>query len=297
MRANQIILLGFLVFIISSCLNSNSKELISLRIENDSLRLLIDSLSNTLENRFNYANKLAKENNDSMALDAYQEIVNNYPNTPYAEKAESEVLKIKKEIETRIQEQERLKNLGFDAIEAKSNVDLGYLNMKFSDIQFKESFVFDSYDDRYHYLSAERGSKYLVMRATITSEVNNPSLPFVLAYVLKNGKLINLTPIGLQYKFRRWEDYGSYLGNNADYGNDFAQTSSINFNLGSQIREEQYKGFPVYVILHKAHSHFRKVERFDSPPVSYSPNEYNFKNELEIEDLSLNGEYVLLKRL
>lgn len=277
--------------------NSNTAELNDLKKENQRLSAMVDSLLNTPENRYNKASKLQAQGNGTVAIDEFKQLVEYYPKSNYADMAKKEIAKIESEIKARKEEEERIKQMGFTAIKANAKIKYDYLTLNFADIQFKENYTFDSYGDRYHYRSAERGNKYLVVRASISSEVKNPSLPRILAYALKDGELKNITPLGLTYEFRRWEDYGSYLGNNADYGNDFAHTSTINFNLGSQIEESKFKGFPIYVVMQKTKAFHRNEERFDNPPVSYKADDYDYKDVLTPQDLSESGDYVLIKRL
>ena len=286
------------VGVLSGCMNSsNTTELNDLRKENKRLATMVDSLLKTPENRYNKASKLQAQGNDTLAIDEFKQLVEYYPKSNYADLAKKEIVKIESAIKERKDEEERIKRMGFAAIKASTKIKYDYLTLSFSDIQFKENFIFDSYGDRYHYRGAERGSKYLVVRVSITSEVKNPSLPRILAYALKDGELINITPLGLTYEFRRWEDYGSYLGNNADYGNDFAHTSTINFNLGSQIEESKFKGFPIYVVMQKAKAFQRNEGRFNNPPVSYKADDYNYKDVLTTQDLSDTGDYVLIKSI
>ena len=107
----------------------------------------------------------------------------------------------------------------------------------------------------------------------------------------------NITPIGLEYRFRRWEDYGSYLGNSADYGNDFSRTKTIPFSLGYEIEESDYKGYPIYVVLHNKLNIIKEYDRFANPPSSYNSKSYGYKKELNVDDFDENGEYILIKTM
>lgn len=284
--------------ILSGCVNnSNTTELKELKRENERLTAMVDSLLNTPENRFNKASQLLEQENDSSALNEYKELIEYYPKSNYAAMAENEVSKIETKIKRQKEEEERIKSMGFKAIKANSQIKYDYLTLNFTSVQFRENFTYDSYGDRYFYNSAERGSKYLVVRVSITSEVNDPVLPRILAYALKDGELKSITPIGLMYRFRRWKDYGTYLGNYADFGNDFAQTKTINFNLGDQIQESDFKGLPIYVVMQKTKAYHRVQERFENPPISYKQDDYTFKDILTPQDFSESGKYVLIKRL
>ena len=237
------------------------------------------------------------EGNRKLAFEYFNNIIENYKGSEYEIKSKNEIDNIEKYFEKERQKEELKKSLGFKILKPISKIELENLTLSFSDIQFKKSFTFDSYGDRYFYRSAERGSKYLTARVSITSKIKDPNLPHILAYRLKNGILENITPLGLEYRFRRWEDYGSYLGNSADYGNDFSHTKTIHFSLGYEVEESKYKDYPIYIVLHKKLNIERKYERFDNPPVSYSSESYGFKKELTVDDFDEIGDYILIKRI
>lgn len=73
----------------------------------------------------------------------------------------------------------------------------------------------------------------------------------------------------LSYEFRRWKDYGSYLGNHADYGNDFAHSSTIPFNLGLQVSEEIINEHEIYLVLNRNGCFMRSSDSYGRPKVQY----------------------------
>ncbi len=215
------------------------------------LKKTIDSLNNTPDRQYIKAKKLLAENRKEEALRHFTTISENYKGSEYAKKSNDEIKEIEEYFIEEKKKEELKRSLGFKVLKPSSRIELPNLILNFSDIQFNRSFVFDSYGSKYFYRKAERGSKFLTAKVSITSEINNPNLPHILVYRLKDGVLENLTPIGLEYRFRRWEDYGSYLGNTADYSNDFARTKTIRFSLGYEIEEYDFSKFPIYVVLHK----------------------------------------------
>lgn len=255
----------------------------------------IDSLLNTPDKQFLNAKKLLSEGKRKLALNNFTKISENYKGSEYENKSNQEIERIEKYFKEEKRKADLKKALGFKILKPKSIIKTDELTLKFSSIQFKKSFTFDSYGSRYFYRSAERGSKYLTARVSITSKVKDPKLPHILAYKLEGGVLRNLTSLGMDYRFRRWEDYGSYLGNSADYGNDFSHTKTIPFSLGYEISESEYKGLPIYVVLHKKNSIVRKYERFENPPTSYNPESYGFKSELTVDDFDKENDYILIK--
>jgi hypothetical protein len=167
----------------------------------------------------------------------------------------------------------------------------GDLTLKFSSISIGKRWTFDSYGSEYHYRDAVRGSKYVLTKVYITSESNNPNLPPILVYKLENG-LLSL--LGCQsYEFRRWKDYGSYLGNYADYGNDFAHSKTIPFNLGLQVSEEELNSFPIFVVMQKDGCFNRQKNSYGNPEIAYEKSFCDYKESLSVDDFEEN--YHLLK--
>ena len=288
-----------------SCNNpKNTKEYKELDKLNSELRnkvvklnLKIDSLENTPERQYLNAKELLKSGKKTTARNYFSNIVENFEDSEFSKKAKYEIKKIDKAIKEEKRKIELKKTLGFRILKPSSIIKIENLTLKFSSIQFKKSFTFDSYGDRYFYRTAERGSKYITARVSVSSEVKDPKLPHILAYRLKDGKLENLTGLGMEYRFRRWDDYGSYLGNEADYKNDFARTKTIPFSLGYEISESEFKGYPTYIVLHKTPSLSREYKRFDNPPVKYNPDSYSFKRTLTVDDFDKDGDYILIKKL
>ena len=110
---------------------------------------------------------------------------------------------------------------------------------------------------------------------------------------MKEGKLHLLGK--LEYEFRRWKDYGSYLGNYSDYGNDFSHSSTIRFNLGLQLSEEEIKNHSIYIVLKKEGCFVRSRNTYGNPEISYKGSSCQTKSILTLDDF--DNEYTLLKRL
>src|SRR5690606_7516026 len=124
-----------------------------------------------------------------------------------------------------------------------------------------------------------------------SSNSKDPNLPPVFVYKISNGELIYLAT--LDYEFARWDDYGSYLGNESDFRNDFAHTQTIRFELGSQISENEIKESPVFIVVGNENIFYRSYDRFANPPVSYRRSTYDYKSILKVEDF--NQDFHLIK--
>ncbi len=257
-----------LLFIFFKSKNEISRsEYESLQLENNQNKIIIDNLKNSPEMLFGRALKLRNDDSIVESRNHFKKILVQYPGRFEAKEAEKYLANLEKDYKAKLEEQERIKNLGFKAFSELSTFKLGGLKYNIRSINQSNSFTFDSYDDQYFYRAATRGSKYIVAKISISSESNNPNLLPIFAYKLINGKLEYIG--NLEYRFTRWKDYGSYLGNYSDYGNDFSHTKTITFNCGLEISNEDLNNSPIFIILRKDDCVFRSEDRFGNPPVSY----------------------------
>jgi len=153
---------------------------------------------------------------------------------------------------------------------AKSNKSYHSGDVSYSGLTFKitKRFNFDRYDDTYHYLDAERGEKIIWSDLTIKSKDKNPTLHGFGVYYLDADSSFVLIDV-LNYRFYRWEDYGTYLGNYHDNTNDFAYKESIRFSLYGKISDDLLNK-KIFVVTKKSPMFNRTEDRFGNPPVSYS---------------------------
>jgi len=300
MKRNLLTLtLGILLFF--GCSDGETKKQLSeLKTELEQTKAELNSCSaelteikNTAENRFIRAKKLLSENNLTSAKTEFQGIVDNFKGTNDATVASKEIEKIEKTIEEERIEAERKKALGYKILKPTSNVKYGDLSLRFEKIWIGKRWTFDDYGHQYFLRDAQRGNKHVLTRVSITSENNNPNLPPILVYKMNNGELNLLGTLG--YKFRRWKDYGSYLGNYADYGNDFAHSKTIPFNCGLELSEDVLKSGTVYIVLKKQGCFNRVKTDYGNPEITYREGSCSPKRTLTVEDF--DNDYVLLNKL
>lgn len=251
----------------------------------------LTEIKNTPEQRFIRAKKLFVDNDLLGAKNEYQGIVDNYKGTNDANTASKEIIKIDQTIEKNRIEEERKKALGYKILKPTSSVKYGDLTLKFDKIWTAKRWTFDDYGRQYFLRDAERGSKHVLARVSITSENNNPSLPPILVYNMHDGELQLLGTLG--YEFRRWKDYGSYLGNYADYGNNFAHSKTIPFNLGLALSNEKLENKAVFVVLKKKGCFNRHKKDYGNPEIEYNEGSCKAKRILKVKDF--DNDYVLLK--
>lgn len=298
----------FLMTLLTSCSNgklekelSNTKsELEKLKIELKTCSTELSDIQNTPEQRILVANRLFNSGELTAAKKSYNNIISKFPETEFSKQASMKIKEIDKELERkRIKEkqkkaeEERKKALGFKILKPTNNVTFGYLKLRFEKVWIGKRWTFDGYGSRYFLRDATRGNKHVLVRTSISSETKNPHLPPIMAYQYKDGKLEIIGTLG--YEFRRWKDYGSYLGNYADYGNDFAHSKTIPFNLGIETNENKLKSGQVYIVMKKSNCFKRKHEDFGQPEISYNRMGCDVKRSLELSDF--DNDYILIKRL
>ncbi|MDH6355967.1 hypothetical protein M2132_002318 [Dysgonomonas sp. PH5-45] len=283
----KILLIQFIVMCLIGCSsNPNNTDLVNkvskLEEENQQLKETIKLLEYPASNRLISINKLISENKFNEANTEINELQKLFPKS--IESGEANNLKqiiLDKQAKAK-EEEDRIKALGFKALKEEPNIQVGYNKISVGAFSTATTFTYDAYDSRYFYNTADRGNKYVSARITITSTSKDPLLPVFYAYSISGDKLVLIDSFNL--RFARWEDYGSYLGNYHDNGNDFAKTSTIPFKIGIEVSEELLQN-PVVILVKNENCLKRKYNRFDDPSVSYSSDNCSSHKTLSIEDL------------
>lgn len=256
------------------------------------LRDSITMLAFPADQRLSKISTLVSSGDYSAAKQEISLLTSLFPESKEAKATPAIIEKIDRLVVQKKAEEERIKALGFKALKTNASITIGYNKVDFSNISVGNTFTFDSYGDTYHYFTADRGNKYLSAAMKITSGDKDPKLPQLALYSVSGD---TMTWEGNFFvRFTRWKDYGSYLGNYNDNGNDFSKVSSVNFKTGYEASEELTKK-PYAIILKKVNSLTRHYERFDNPPVSYTGS-VDYPYNLKLEDFTKDGsEYVVVK--
>lgn len=295
------ITLLLLLLILVSCANTETKDeldklkseltIVKKELANCSSDLI--SIKNTPQQRVIRAKKYLVENNLAKAKIEFQGIVLNFKGTKDADLANKEIIKIDKTVAKLKTEQERKKALGYKILKQNTRPKFGDLSLTFEKIWKGKRWSFDDYGNQYFLRDAKRGNKHILARVSITSDNNNPKLPPVSVYKMIDGELKLLGT--LNYEFRRWKDYGSYLGNYADYGNNFAHSKTIPFNLGLELSEDLLKSNSIYMVMKNEGCFSREKKNYGNPEIGYSIGQCFMKETLTVEDF--DEDYVLLKKM
>ena len=256
------------------------------------LRDTVSMLSYPASQRLIKINGLVSDGKYEEARNEMQQLSALFPESKEAQSIPSISAKIDNIIAKQKAEEERKKALGFRGLKTSLSATIGYNEVSFSNFSISNTFVHDAYDDRYFYNTADRGNVYFTATMQVTSNSKNPDLPTLAVYLIKGDKM---TREGImRIEFARWEDYGRYLGNYHDNGNDFAKTGTIRFKLGVELSEEVKKA-PYAIVLKKSNDLSRYEDRFANPPVSYKGSA-SYPYSLMVDDFTQeNSQYVIVK--
>lgn len=301
---NCILTLGMCVLFVScgvkhADFESVKKERDELRSKTTSDSILICRMKDTIsmlavpaDQRMAKVNKLIDDGDYERAKEEMKTITLLFPESKEATSSESVINRIDNLIEKKKMEEERIKSLGFKALKSVTTVDVDYNKIVFSGISIGNTFVHDSYDDAYFYNTADRGNVFVTATMSVTSTSKDPKIPTLAVYSIV-GNTMKLEETML-IRFARWEDYGTYLGNYHDNGNDFSKTSTVKFKLGTEVSKDvTQKAYAV--VLKKDNCMTRKYDRFNNPPVSYSGSS-NYPGILKLDDFTCeDSEYAVVK--
>jgi hypothetical protein len=217
-----------------------------------------------------------------------------FPDSSEAKQAEGLVLRMKAEQAARDAEAKRMATLGLKALKVSSTLVGDEATISLSGVSQTRRWTFDAYDSSIHYRDAEKGSAFIVARVKASSDNKDPGLPGAALYRSEGATLKRVALFS--YKFVTWQDFGSYLGNYADYGNDFAHTNVIPMSIGADATLANLAR-PLFVVATKEGCHKSQYERFSQPPVSYRESECSsLKETLEVNDFN-TGRIAVVHRL
>lgn len=250
-------------------------------------------LANTPERRLSEINSFVEHGDEKGATEAIAAMKSSFPKSTEVAKAEILLSNLQTKLRDESEASERKERLGFKILSEVKNFEAAGLKVAVSPAQITGRWVSDSYGDTYHYRDSERGNRFVVAKLSITADngIKDPSLPGFGVYEVKGKKLVLMSE--LNYEFVRWTDFGSYLGNEPDFRNDFAHTATIPFSVGTELSEERLNQ-PVFLIAARSNCHTRDYDRFKNPPVRYRGTCREIKQELSLDEAS-SKEYFILK--
>ena len=126
----------------------------------------------------------------------------------------------------------------------------------------------DRQNNSFYVSKADKGSTFLIVEFEAHAKSKDPSLPVIALYAGDD-----MTPMGrLRLRFHRWDDYGSYLGNYSDFGNDFAKRDKVKFSAAYEVPKERLTE-KIVLAASKAGCLVRTFERFSRPALRYEADQ------------------------
>ena len=254
----------------------------------------IDMLSYPSDQRLAKAKELLDVGELDKASEEISQLKKLFPNSQEASASSALITKIGEIKEAKRKEEERIRALGFKALNVVQNITIDDNKISFSNCKIGPKFTHDAYStysgSSWMEHTADKGNSYISYNMDVTSSSKDPNIPTIAFYSI-NGDRLDLEKV-FWVEFARWSDYGHYLGNYHDNINDFAKVNTVKFRVGAQIEDDYFKK-PYVVVLKKANTLSRHYDRYENPPVSYS-GDANYPSSLTIEDFN-KGIYVALK--
>ncbi len=178
---------------------------------------------------------------------------------------------------------------GFYALKPSTSITVDGFLIKVDSLSVGNRWLFDSHGYEYHYRDVERGQKFILLQTTLqnTDKSRDPALPDIGVYEII-GKTMKRAG-SIDYEFRRWSSYGSFIGLHHDFKNDFAHSSAVAFNAAVTLNEDIAKK-PLAVVATGLFCHSR-TRKIGQPEVVYR-RDYSCsgKEELSADDFS-SGSY------
>lgn len=263
-------------------------EVTRLRAENAQLRLSPAALLAEVESA-------VKAEDAEKAKAALKRLADRYPLSAETAQASKRVEALVARQRAAQEEAKRVAALGFKALRTSPYFGHGDTAMGLTATGVVRRWIFDRYGDGWKYLDAEKGRKFVTATVTVSSKGKDPLLFGIGAYVANGATLTHVGKV--RYRFIRWRDYGSFLGTQADFRNDFSHNARIPFSVGVSVADEELKRRPLYLIATREGCHRRLYERFGQPPIQYVPGNCNsLKPTLTVADFK-DGTLAVIKRL
>lgn len=282
----------------TASLATYQRQIQDLTTERDQLKAQVLELSRTPSAILADVSKALTANDVGKAVQALQELENRFPKAVEIADGKKQIVDHREAIAKAEVEKQRLASLGFKALPFALTLKGTVVTSKYNDMSFNSRYLFDRYEDSFHYYDADRNTKYAVMNVSVTAgkDDRNPDMPGTALYWADGATLRKIGDFDI--RFARWESFATYLGNYSDSRNDFAKVQTIPFVLGVQVSDDLAKKRPLYVVATKSGCISRGYARFKQPPDYYSGECSALKSTLELDDFTnpSSGLSVVLRR-
>lgn len=268
------------------------KENARLKAEVDALTAKVADLGQTPQALLERVQERVKAEKLDEAKAEAAKLVQRYGPDGQAKIANAAVAQLEAKLEARQALARQLEARGFYALAPTKAAAVNGFLIKVESIALANRWVFNTHDYQYNYRDVQRGEKFVLLKTTLqsTDRSRDPDLPEIGIYAIDGKEMRHLA--SMDYEFRKWTSYGSYIGLHHDFKNDFAHSSAIPFTAAASIDEDAAKE-PFAVVATGSLCHSRG-EQIGQPEVVYRrDSSCNYKNVLSPEDFN-SGPYKVL---
>lgn len=132
------------------------------------------------------------------------------------------------------------------------SIEVAALKITVRDVTVVRHWVFGNFGSGSLSNDADKDSLYVVINYDVSTKDKNPKLPCV-HFVTRNSESLTFDPVAFAGpQFRRWDSYGTMLGNSPDTGNDFAKSDTVQFASGGQVTLDDLKTKQLYIAFSKS---------------------------------------------
>jgi hypothetical protein len=309
MKKFQVLSIACICLVFAGCTNQQANQTIAalrsqlseaqgqnskLKARVDELSRKVKALANTPSARLEAIRQLVAKRDLNGASAVSSELKSKYPNAQQTQAAEQLVRDLSARLQAEQEKQARLQKLKFRALDVTPTFTSSGITFRTLKMSTTSRWISDSYQYEYHYSDADRGTKYVVLRVNISSTNDkDPKLFPVAVYRVVGNKLDQVADFS--YAFRRWHDYGSYLGNYGDSGNSFAKSKTVEFTLAAQVSDTYLKE-PLLIVASDEQC-VERINRDLAPAVAYIELSCtSLKQELPLSEMA-GKKYHVIKRL
>ena len=260
--------------------------------EVQTLKQQVEDLRQTPQVLFERVHAAVKGEQMAQAETWADKLEQRYGASPQSKAARAVIAHLQVTLGAREEQARRLEAMGFYALKPTSAAKVGAFVIKVESLSLADRWLFDSQGDTYHYRDVRRGEKFVRLKTVLqsTDKSQDPDLPDVAVFRIEGKTMSRVAP--LNYEFRQWSSYGTFIGLHHDFKNDFAHSSSIPFNAAASIDEAVAKTpFAVVVTGNMCHERTKKIGQ---PEIEYRyRSQCGAKATLSAEDFNGGNHQVL----
>lgn len=254
--------------------NSAAPDAAKLKSENEQLRREVQALKAEIDDLKQTPEVLLQRVRERVSAGELKDagiwanrLEKRYGETPQLKQARAEMAALEKKLMAQEEEARRVESMGFYALRPLGNDTVGPFHIKVESLGVGTRWSFDSNSNSSHYRDSRRGEKYVLLRTTLknTNGDEDALLPDLAVYRIEGKEMKRID--GMEFEFRQWMSYSTFIGLHHDFKNDFSRTASVPFNAAAIISDEDAK-LPLALVSSGLNC-MKRTEQIGQPEVGY----------------------------